>query len=327
MNIDEIWVVCVQKNENEFIHVKQILTKASDLGQKNEMSVSVVCIGKFIESELWELHQYGASKIVLCEMGSELSVAEFSDVLEKMIDHYKPRMIMYPSSVFGKAIAAYMSIQFESGLTADCIDINVCENGNFIYSRAALNSSVIAKIVCVNSEIEMCTVKKNVFQEKKISKSREVNVEKFDHKEINVSKSSSIEIISKEINNEKVASVGINNAKLIFAFGRGAVEENTMSLLKRNAEKYNASIVGTRAVVEEQLLEKKLQVGQSGISIAPDVCVSLGISGATQHIVGIKNSQIIIAVNNDPNATIFEYSDYAVVDDVGVILNELMKME
>lgn len=326
MNEREIWVVC--DRQKDCLHIKQMLAKAAELGREKGFSVSVVCIGSHTESELWEFLKYGANRAIVCSVEAELSELEFFDVLVKIVCHFnQPALIMFPSSVFLRPVAAYMSAHFESGLTADCINIEADDYGGFIFSRAALNSSVIAKVVCVNTEMAMCTVKNNVFIESAISELCNIRIEKFHYNENSMVKRPKIEVISREVNNEKSKSIGISEAKRIFAFGRGSARDENLALLRRNADKYGALIVGTRAVVEDQLIEKSFQVGQSGISVAPEVYVCFGVSGATQHIVGIANSQIIVSVNNDPDAPIFEYSDYAVVDDAEIILKELVKIK
>jgi len=324
MNSREIWVVSDQQNECIHPHIRQILSKAVELGHDNDYSVTVVCIGRLADFEYKLFQQYGADKVIVCSIEEELSDIEFCNVLEKMVYTYvQPALMMFPSSRFGKAVASYMSVRFESGLTADCIDIKADGLNGFVFSRAALNSSVIARIVCINSEIKMCTVKFNVFREKIVPNLKEIIVEEFHPEEYTAGLYPVIEILSREINHETNKTTGINDAKRIFAFGRGSAKEDNIEFLKRNAGKYDAYIVGTRAVVEDQLLSKSHQVGQSGLSIAPEIYVSFGVSGATQHIVGIANSKIIVAVNNDSNAPIFEYSDYAVIDDSGTILREL----
>ena len=114
-------------------------------------------------------------------------------------------------------------------------------------------------------------------------------------------------------------------SNIVFGIGRG-VNEDTYEIIKKLAQKIGAEIAGTRAVVEAGVMGKERQVGQSGINISPNVYVAFGISGATQHIVGIKNAKLVIAINQDENATIFDYADYKVVADVNDIAKALCDM-
>lgn len=179
--------------------------------------------------------------------------------------------------------------------------------------------------MCINSEIEMCTVKNNVFNIGHNIDKKPVNIEFYDYKgdrESNISLYTTINrVLNKEKNNDDFTS-----SKLVFVVGRGVKGTETLNLLRKVASKYGAQILGTRAAVEEYLIEKNRQVGQSGISICPDIYVGFGVSGASQHIVGIKNSKIIIAVNKDKSAPIFNYADYAIIEDVTTILLELDKL-
>lgn len=116
------------------------------------------------------------------------------------------------------------------------------------------------------------------------------------------------------------------NSKVVFAIGRGVKEKYTADIIKKLAYKYKAGLIGTRAAVEEGLIDKEQQVGQSGASICPDVYVGFGISGASQHMVGIRNAKLVIAVNSDENAPIFNFADYAIVDNLNNVIKNLCRL-
>lgn len=321
--IKKIWVVCAEGNKKIKEHTFQLLGKARSLHEKGASIVTAVCIGSFEESDLKLLFQHGAQEIIIDRACSD-DLEEVSDSLGAMVNEYSPDLIMFPATTFGKACAASLQGLINSGLTADCIDIGVYSEGRYLFSRTALNSSVIANIVCINTEIQMCTVRKNVFASCiyvffEVGKVIEYK-NPIPAKRMNKMKLLLREPLNLTLNQQ------LENAKLVFAFGRGVKDRSTLQLFYKAAEYFGAEVAGTRAVVEEGLLDRSRQVGQSGISIAPKLYFAFGISGASQHIVGIKNASCIIAINNDEAAPIFEYANYCIVDDCHTILEELIKV-
>lgn len=317
-----IWVIS-DNTKYDSQHTLQLVSKANKLAEKKNTDISVICIGKYDESAFERLIEFGASNVIFCE-NSISDEAIHTDIIESLIKEKKPILIIFPATQFAKVVSATLSSRFGAGLTADCIDITIDTDESFVFSRAAINNSVIARIKCIRSEFEMCTVKQNVFPLLKSTFEKKGFIEKFDFPINKPSTFTLIDIIKKSI--RKNDSTIMNTTKIVFAVGRGIKNKDTLELLKKVAKKYNAEIVGTRAAVEAGLIEKSRQVGQSGISICPNIYVGFGISGASQHIVGIKNSKIIIAVNSDENAPIFNYADYSILDDVNAVLKELDSM-
>lgn len=317
----DIWVIC------DDLHIRDVVTlslinKAYDLGCLNKASVTAVCIGKVHEDDMKSLFENGAEKVLYTELENP-SKYEVSEVLKQMIVKWKPELIMFTTNPKDKYLAAVCSNYFEAGLTADCIDISLSEDGKYIFSRTALSDSVIAMIQCINTNIQMCTVKENAFQKKDYHLDFPYYVEKEvyssctkNHVEMEVLKS--INCIPKEKEQNWL------NAKIVFAIGRGVSGDKILKQIRELAEHYNAQVVGTRAVVEQGLIDKQWQVGQSGFSISPNIYVGFGVSGACQHIVGIKNAKQIIAINQDENAPIFQYADYKIVETIEAILENWM---
>lgn len=287
-------------------------------------NVVVLCIGKYKEDQFKTLNQYGANTIIISEQSEQPNVRSFSDIISAVIKQRTPYVVLFPASHFGKSVAAILSTRFEAGLTADCIDIEVTDHFDLYFSRAAMNDSVIAKIKCINCDIKMCTVKKNVFIKNKYRNVVTCNIEKFNFNcEDNTDFIKILSVTKKEV----VSNVDINKYSIVFCIGRGVKSTETRNKIYQLASQCGAGIVGTRAVVEEEIIEKERQVGQSGKSISPKIYVGFGVSGASQHMVGIKNAGVIIAINNDENAAIFDYADYPIVEDVDVIVDELLRIQ
>ena len=218
-------------------------------------------------------------------------------------------------------MASVLAMMLDGGLTADCINIEYDKKDGFQFFRAALSDSIVAKIKCINTDYQLCTIKQNSFQIKKELSYETGNIEYLKpEKEVK-------EALAQVISSKKIEkkSVSLVNAERLFCFGRGIGSKEESDKLRTLAKLCNAEISGTRAVVENELIEKEYQIGQSGICVSPKLYVGFGVSGASQHVIGIKNSKVIIAVNNDANAPIFDYSDYVIIEDCKEFLNCLLE--
>ena len=312
----QILVVCDDREKAEN-HILQLISKASELADQINSEVCVICPPDWESLEYDKLAEYGADEIIAPKSG-KMQIRSYCDYVEEIIKDKKVVAVMYPASSFGKSVAARLSVRFDAGLTADCIEIGYDEQGEIWVQRAAMNDSVLARIKCINCDISMCTVKVDVFQIRKTEgRSGKVIIE-GELKET-VLPYSIVETIKK--NNED--TVELNQYKKFFCVGRGVKDAETCERIRNIAKKCGACVIGTRAAVEDNIIEKAYQVGQSGKNIQPEIYVSFGVSGASQHMVGIKGDCTIIAVNSDENARIFDYADYRIVADVRKIVDEM----
>lgn len=322
-----IWVVCFENSEHLSSYSKQLLYKAHSLCEANESIITAICIGNQDLNILQSLSKYGASEVFYSRL-KDIDYRRFSFALVDLYHDtdYKPNLILFPTTQLSKSVAADLAIRVEAGLTAECMDIEgkkINYGYQFIFTRAAINSSVLVKIQCINTSVGICTCKKDMFTVGEMLPDKNIPISELKSKNQHLSVMASRILYSKRMDDKK-DNAKLGNSNIIFGIGRG-VKEKDLPLIRQVANKYNAAITGTRAVVEEGLIEKRWQVGQSGISISPDIYVAIGISGATQHIVGIKNAKKIISINKDSNAPIFTYSDYCFIEDYRKILNKLME--
>lgn len=321
MGKNEIWVICIDI-QHELTSALQLINKAHELSNIKKVSNVAVCIGKNEEALFKLITENGADYILAAQYQGNDEI-ELAEILKQLIKEHKPEMIMFQGNCLGKYLAAVCSTAFQAGLTADCIDISLADDGDYIFSRAALNNSVIANIRAINSDIKMCTVKKNSFPFRGYLYDKECKVVHFDYDIIQ--KKSKLEVL------ERVKKITIEdnldwqNAKIVFAIGRGVTNKTYLGYIYDLARRYNAIVVGTRAAVETGMVVEKRQVGQSGYSISPDIYISFGVSGACQHIVGIKNARRIIAINKDEKAPMFEYADFKIINSVESIVDEWMR--
>ncbi|MDD4493510.1 MAG: electron transfer flavoprotein subunit alpha/FixB family protein [Eubacteriales bacterium] len=322
-----IWVICFEAPGLISEHSQQLLYKAHNLLRENDALVSAICMGNYDYDVIRTLSKYGADEVIHSkEIG--IDYRKISLGLADLIQNagVKPKLILFPATEWGKCIAADLAIKIGAGLTAECIDIDAEKTNNeyqFTFTRAAINSSVLAQIQCINTTIGMCTCKKNVFAVTEPLPDKDVSIHEWKSESVYLS-SLVPQILHSELIDCQERNVTLESSHIVFGIGRGIKDKKDLELIEKVAKKYNAAIAGTRAIVEEGLIEKRCQVGQSGISISPQIYVAIGISGATQHIVGIKNAKKIISINIDPNAPIFSYSDHCIIDDYKKIFQELI---
>lgn len=318
MGEHSIWVVSPPLSCNSE-DILQLLGKAFDLGIKNNAEVTVAYIGAIDSKGLQNLFIYGADHVLYAEYRGRHK-EDVADILKQMISSYMPEMIIFPGDSYGKYLAAICSTAFRAGLTADCIDITTDNSGEYIYSRAALNDSVIARIKCVKSSIQMCTVKRNVFIKKTQEVCKIADIKQFEYKHKNVPESD-IQVLKECIHKMDKEKMQWQSAKILFCVGRGVSRIETVAKIKSISGRYGAQVVGTKAAVEENLINRERQIGQSGVSVCPDIYIGFGVSGASQHMVGIKNAKLVIAINKDDRAPIFQYADYKIIGDAEQIID------
>lgn len=316
MNKESIAVFCIEGADNYKAHSLQMISKASQITKGKYINVVFCYIGNY-DKGFFDIAGKCGADVVEFYPSDDDNLARcyiMCKWCDKLLEKYKFKIAFFMGEEYGKRVAAILSTRYECGLTADCINVTYDEEGIFFY-RTALNDAIVAKIKCTNDVFQLASIREGVFKE-----------EYTDHEAVIVKneayikkQTSSVKIIDKK-KKEPVENVELSKAKIIFGIGRGACDDETLSLIRSVAKKYGAELVGTRPVIEEGILPKCRQVGQSGRSIAPDIYVAFGISGTSQHIVGIKKAKCIIAVNNDSSAQIFNYADYAMIGDIKEIL-------
>ncbi|MCR3760586.1 electron transfer flavoprotein subunit alpha/FixB family protein [Clostridium felsineum] len=321
MAVSGILVVCDAKEYDSEYNL-QIITKARFLANQCCKDVSAICVGNYDEKRLKKLIDYGANTVIIYESAKKIEVNEFADIITEIINQQRPEVIMFSESSYGKASAAILSTRFESGVITDCIDIQFMND--FFFYKEEVNSSFIAKIKCTSCNIKIATIKKDVFVKKQYDETIDGKISKIQLNSKKRTYNDIVEII--ESNKIKVKKyVDINKYSIVFCIGRGVSKKQTRDKIFDIAERYGIGVIGTRAAVEAGMIEKAYQVGQSGKNISPQIYIGLGVSGASQHMVGIKNAGITIAINKDENANIFNYSDYSIVEDVDNIISEIEK--
>ena len=331
MNLEEYKGVFVfaQQVDNEISNIAfELLGKAKDLASDLNTDVTAVLVGSGVKDLSNQLAEYGADKVIVVDDPElkEYRTEPYAHALSSVINEYKPDIVLVGATAIGRDLAPRVSARVATGLTADC---TVLEIGNFpinptpnqksgqlLMTRPAFGGNTIATIACPDNRPQMATVRAGVMQKIAPIKGAKAEVIEFnpgftpDHKYVEILN------IVKEVKDV----VDIAEAKILVSGGRGVGSAENFKLLDDLAEVLGGTVSCSRAVVDDGWKEKELQVGQTGKTVRPQVYFAIGISGAIQHTAGMEESDIIIAINKDETAPIFDVADYGIVGDLNKIV-------
>jgi electron transfer flavoprotein alpha subunit len=319
--VKEIWVVCEIVSEKIADVSLELLSKSFELAYSSKSLVAAVLIGKDVQKHFETVVAYGASKIY-CVDNNEIDTLfneSYPNTLVKACQEYKPSVLLLGSTIWGRWLAPNVSVKLSTGLTADCMGLQIdVESGNLIQTRVAFGGNIIADIICPNSRPQMATVRSNIFP-KKLQKNR-TQCEMIDIGHLLVRENRILTIT----HNLDIQGECLSNANIVIAGGKGVGSKENFELLFRLAKLIGGDVAATRYAVDAGWIDYSYQVGQTGISVRPKVYLAFGISGAIEHIIGMRDSDCIISVNTDLNASIFAVSDYKIIDNCMNVINNLL---
>ena len=343
MNLEEYKGVYVfaQQVDNEISSIAfELLGKAKDLAKDLNTDVTAVLIGSGVKGLADQLAEYGADKVIVVDDPElkDYRTEPYAHALASVINKYKPEIRLVGATAIGRDLGPRVSARVATGLTADC---TVLEIGDFplqavpgqeqlhnqlLMTRPAFGGNTIATIACPYNRPQMATVRAGVMQKIDPIKGAKANVEEFNPGFTPDNKYVEILDIVKSV----AETVDIMDAKILVSGGRGVGSPQNFKILEDLAEVLGGTVSCSRAVVDSGWKPKDLQVGQTGKTVRPNVYFAIGISGAIQHVAGMEESDIIVAINKDADAPIFDVADYGVVGDLNKIvpkLTEALKAE
>ncbi len=343
MNLEEYKGVYIfaQQVDNEISSIAfELLGKAKDLAKDLNTEVTAVLIGSGVKGLADQLAEYGADKVIVVDDPElkDYRTEPYAHALSSVIEKYKPEIMLVGATAIGRDLGPRVSARVATGLTADC---TVLEIGDFplqavpgqeqlhnqlLMTRPAFGGNTIATIACPYNRPQMATVRPGVMQKIAPVKGAKAVVEEFNPGFTPDNKYVEILDIVKAV----TETVDIMDAKILVSGGRGVGSPENFKILEDLAEVLGGTVSCSRAVVDSGWKPKDLQVGQTGKTVRPNVYFAIGISGAIQHVAGMEESDIIIAINKDADAPIFDVADYGVVGDLNKIvpkLTEALKAE
>ena len=343
MNIAEYKGVFVfaQQVDNELSGIAlELIGKGKDLAKDLNTEVTAVLVGYEVKGLADELAAYGADKVILVDDPElkEYRTEPYAHALASVIEKYKPEIFLVGATAIGRDLGPRVSARIHTGLTADCTQLDIGDfpmnpipgkeqlHNQLLMTRPAFGGNTIATIACPEFRPQMATVRPGVMQKAPKVEGAKAVVEEFnpgftpDNKYVEI-----LEIVKSVVD-----TVDIMDAKILVSGGRGVGSPENFKLLDVLAEVLGATVSCSRAVVDAGWKPKDLQVGQTGKTVRPNVYFAIGISGAIQHLAGMEESDIIVAINKDETAPIFDVADYGIVGDLNKIvpaLTEKLKAE
>ena len=336
MNLEEYKGVYVfaQQVDNEISSIAlELLGKAKDLAKDLNTDVTAMLLGSGVKGLADQLAEYGADRVIVVDDPElkEYRTEPYAHALSSIINQYKPEIVLVGATAIGRDLGPRVSARVATGLTADC---TVLEIGDFplqaipgqeqlhnqlLMTRPAFGGNTIATIACPYNRPQMATVRAGVMQKIEPIKGAKAVVEEFnpgftpDNKYVEI-----LEVVKAVTD-----TVDIMDAKILVSGGRGVGTPENFKILEDLAEVLGGTVSCSRAVVDAGWKPRDLQVGQTGKTVRPNVYFAIGISGAIQHVAGMEESDIIVAINKDEDAPIFDVADYGIVGDLNKIVPKL----
>jgi len=320
----DVWIFAEIKNDKVRKVSFELLGKARKLADELKQNVCVLLIGNDVKKFIEEFSNRGAKKIYITEHEAlkDYYTETYSSVVVGFISKYKPNIVLYPATITGRDLAPRVASTLGLGLTADCTGLSIID-GLLLQTRPAFGGNVMADIICPTTRPQMATVRPNVME---IASVNEGNATEIIEVPVKIDLQS-LKIKIKEIVNISTSKGGIPvcEADIIVSGGRGVGCQENFKILEDLANVLKGAIGASRAAVDLGWIPKSQQVGQSGSTVSPKIYIACGISGTIQHLVGMKSSDIIIAINKDPEASIFNVANYGIVGDLCEVVPLLTK--
>lgn len=321
----DIWVIAEVENNIPKDITYELIGKAIELSSDAKEKTHLVVLGGITTEAESKLIKSGVDNIYIVRdsIFDIYNTENFTKAYCQLIDEYKPNAILVGATINGRDFAPRVASRLATGLCADCTALGtVQDNAKLIeWTRPAFGGNIMATILAPNHRPQMGTVRPKVF---KIMPEQTEKTASVTEVKINITADEFVKHISFDKITEKMENK-IEEAPILCSFGRGMSDEKSVALIREFAEVVGGTISCSRAVVDAGILDHSKQVGQSGKSVGPRTYFAFGISGAVQHLAGISNADIVIAVNKDPRAPIFQRADYGIVADAKEILPELIK--
>ena len=311
----------------------ELLGKGRDLAKDLNTDVTAVLIGSGIKGLADKLAEYGADKVIVVDDPElkDYRTEPYAHALASVINEYKPEIMLVGATAIGRDLGPTVSARVKTGLTADCTLLEIGDfplvpregeeqlHNQLLMTRPAFGGNTIATIACPYNRPQMATVRPGVMQKIDPIAGAKANIVEFNPGFTPDNRYVEILNVVKAVKN----TANIMDAKILVSGGRGVGSKENFKLLEDLAEVLGGTVSCSRAVVENGWQPQDLQVGQTGKTVRPQIYFAIGISGAIQHVAGMEESDLIVAINKDEDAPIFDVADYGLVGDLNKIVPAL----
>jgi electron transfer flavoprotein alpha subunit len=318
-----IWVFAEQWHGGIKSVTYELLAKGRALADILQTDLSAVCLGHNV-ADVPRLIAAGADKVFLVDSPELADNQEdlLTYKLVELIKEYQPEIVLAGATALGRAFIPRVAAILSTGLTADCTGLDIDrEKRLLLQTRPTFGGNIMATIICPNKRPQMATVRPRVFKKSPPDDKRQGQIIKVDFKREGVTSKTKLLSFIDDIT-EKVK---LEDADTIVSGGRGLGKAENFKLLAELAETLGAALGASRAAVDEGWIPYAHQVGQTGKTVCPKLYIACGISGAVQHLAGMQTSEVIVAINDDPNAPIFQVAHYGIVGDLFQVVPLMIK--
>lgn len=316
----DVWVFAEQKEGIIQSVVYELLGKGKELAAKLGVNLCAVYLGESIaEEQLSQLYHRGAELVYVVQSAKlkHYLSEPYSNILAQLIQEYKPEIVLCGATSLGRSLIPRVAAAIKTGLTADCTGLDIDpEKRLLLQTRPAFGGNIMATIICPQHRPQMATVRHKVMTEAAPEPShRGKMVKKYIPEDKIISRTKLIDIVK-----ESEPTINITEANIIVSGGRGLQGPDNFKLLRDLALVLGGAIGASRAAVDSDWIPYSHQVGQTGKTVCPKIYIACGISGQIQHLAGMQSSEIIVAINKDPQAPIFNVATYGIVGDIFEII-------
>ncbi len=300
----------------------ELIGKAKELAKKTNEPVYAIVIGNKIEEIAKEALAFGVDKVFAYQddVFKDFNVEIYTNVVETFYKQHKVNIILFGGTTEGRSFAPRVAARLKTGLTADCTMLDIKPDGDLLQIRPAFGGNIMAKIHTPNHRPQLATIRYKMFNApKKIKATGRIMFEGIK----NIRKQTSIKLLKTD---DLPKHTDISDAEIIVAVGRAFKKQKDLNLIKPLVDMLGAEVACTRPLIENGWFNPRKQIGLSGRTVKPKLIINLGISGAIQYIEGMKESDLIISVNNDLDNKLFQISHYAIHGDIYDVIPELNQL-
>lgn len=323
-------MVFIEHHENKIAEISlELLSKARELADILGVELEALAIGHDMQGKLTKLGRYGCKRVYYIDDPrlKYFTSVPYAKTIVQVLQKYAPQIMLFGATTTGRDVAPRVASALRCGLTADCTDLKIGEYKSkgklykdvLLQIRPAFGGNVLATIVSPESCPSMATVREGVMRRITWDQSSDVEIirESVQLKE----EEFPTEIL---VRHHQEKRVDLKSAKIIVAAGMGASDSKSLELIEQLASMLGGVVASTRPMVDSGFFSKDRQVGQTGITVRPNLYIACGISGQVQHRAGMAESKRIIAINSDPDAPIFDFAHYSIVGDVNDVLSKMI---
>ncbi len=311
-----VWVIA-ERHDNTLASVTlELLGEGRKLADELGTHLSLALLGDEVAELAQTAAAYGADRVYLAQdpVLNDYRTAPYADVMTGLINEHKPEIVLVGATSMGRDLASRIAVRVGAGLTADCTGLHIDPDTKLlVQTRPAFGGNIMARIMCRFARPQMATVRPRVMKKLEPDLGRQAEVVEIP---VHLNERSIATKIVEVIASNEGQQVNLQDADIIVSGGRGLRGPENFALIRELAEVVGGAVGASRATVDAGWIPAYHQVGQTGKTVQPKLYIACGISGAVQHVAGMGSSDVIVAINTDPEAPIFKVATYGIVDDL-----------